>query len=345
MRQDGLKFAFVVLCRDMTTQENRILENVCQRLSVPLVGIRFGTVAEFTSKILSVLAFHHSHQTIWRCTMKRLLVSNQEEYKSAKTTTSGSSRRQATCLHVICTVPLESSAILSELGQRNRIHWSIVRVVVCTLWRSKLASSTSKQGHVNTLTFVFDDGVVSRLSEETFVSKLASQHQAAPSEHQILAALCACLKDQQPSTTARNDDWNKKSQAREVLQQIVHSSSVPVTATISISTGGSNQLSTNFYMADDTAKDHKSIVALLDIQNTTGRTDKMNPRKDRKIQRAFLGASEKMKIATCVESPVSNGVDYDAASITCLQHFLYHNRLFLDHSKATTSGKKRKSLD
>ena len=50
---------FLGAVRDMSVKENEALEKACRKSSVPLVGIRFGTVPEFTSKILSILAFHH----------------------------------------------------------------------------------------------------------------------------------------------------------------------------------------------------------------------------------------------------------------------------------------------
>jgi hypothetical protein len=64
-------FTFGSVCRDMTVQENQTPEQVCLRLDVRNAGVRFGTVPEFTSKILSILTFHHSHQRTLKIAMKR----------------------------------------------------------------------------------------------------------------------------------------------------------------------------------------------------------------------------------------------------------------------------------
>jgi len=322
----------------MTSQENRTLEKVCKALNIPLVGVRFGTVVEFTSKILSVLALHHSHPQIMRYAMTRLLSDPGSNAQAVIVPP-----RRATCLHIICTVPMDSVRLSADLGQRDRIHWCIVRVVVCGLWRSKLASSdaSSTLGHINTLTFVFDDGVVLRLSEGEFVSKLASQHQAAPSEHQILSALRELLDAQGPPT----DGWSNKALSNKVVEQTNHSSSLPATLTISLSPGTSDSLSSNFYSGKGSADGimHDAVIAILDIQKTNLDTLE-GRRKNRKIHTSILRASEKLNIPTFAASPVLNAGDYEAASITCLQHFLYQNRLLVKNASAT-SGTKRKQGD
>ena len=320
----------------MTSQENQILEQVCKRLQVSHVGIRFGTVPEFTSKILSILAFHHSHPNTLKAAVERLVTKS-----SSRPPTAGQSPplRQPTCLHVICTVPHRSEDITLDLVQRDRIHWCIVRVVVCTLWRSRLASSdaSSKLAHVNTLTFVFDDGVVLDLSEETFVSKLASQHQAAPSEYQILAAIRSLLDTQSPPP----GEWTNTSLALQVVDRMVESSPQPIQFTINLSPGGNNKLTEKFFAADGTnGKSLNTVMAILDIQKE-GFVAESTPQRTRQLHRAILAACEKQQVPVFDESIVTYGEDYEAASITCIQHFLYQNRLFSLHP-APLSGNKRK---
>jgi hypothetical protein len=52
---------FLGAVRDMYESEHDALRRLCQRISVPLTGIRLGPVPEFTIKILTVVAFHHAH--------------------------------------------------------------------------------------------------------------------------------------------------------------------------------------------------------------------------------------------------------------------------------------------
>ncbi len=323
----------------MTKQENKILEDVCQRLDIPLVGVRFGTVPEFTSKILSILALHNSHPSTLKCTMKCLL---DDAGRRASCLVSPP-RRTHTSLHIICVVPMTTQDLSLALEQRDRRHWCIIRVVVCTLWRSRLVSSdiSSKVGHVNTLTFVFDDGVTLYLTEEAFVSKLASQHQAAPSEYQILAAIQTLL-DSKPSPPKNS---SKKVLASEIVDQVIQSSPEPITATISINPAAESGIWQQFYTAEGASKNtplsHSSIIAILDIQGESffgeGTTSKI-----RKMHRAIVRAAEKQNLLIYHDSVVMGNEDYEASCIICLQHMLYQNRFFTNSS--TLSGKKRMNL-
>ena len=252
---------FLGAVRDMYNYEYQALNNVCSKthLNIPVVGIRLGTVPEFTSKILSILAFHHSQQqqqkqkqqnmyhtnnilgnAIQRLVIKKrrtntfnnsLVASTTTVTNSATTATATSTtnhaaaidaansnaknnnnefattvraatsaeliknhhhEKQSTCLHVIAFVPISSTTLSTELTHRDHTHWMIVRLIVTTLWRSKLVSSSSSSSsqHSNTLTLIFTiDQMVITLTENEFVNILAKQHQAAPCEYQILKAL------------------------------------------------------------------------------------------------------------------------------------------------------------
>lgn len=98
--------------------------------------------------------------------------------KSHQASSFQKSHKPTSCLHVVCTVPISSREVSTDLKNRDRVHWSLVRVIVCTLWRSRLVSSDSGVSHLNSLCLVFDDGVTIYLSENEFVARLANQHQA-----------------------------------------------------------------------------------------------------------------------------------------------------------------------
>lgn len=55
---------FLGAVRDMSDTEQIALRKVCESMAVPLITIRLGPVAEFTSKILSIVAAHHSRGII-----------------------------------------------------------------------------------------------------------------------------------------------------------------------------------------------------------------------------------------------------------------------------------------
>ena len=138
---------FLGAVRDMTSKENKILQTVTNQLGIELVGIRLGTVPEFTSKILSILAYHHSQSNnILGIAIERLLL-----LKSSDTgpTTTALSPPQVQNLNIVCTVPLLSTEITTSLKERCRVHWCLVRIIVTTLYRSRLIGASSDNKHSN----------------------------------------------------------------------------------------------------------------------------------------------------------------------------------------------------
>jgi hypothetical protein len=252
---------FLGAVRDMTSHE--------KASKIPFVGVRFGTVPEFTSKILSVLVFHHANRVL-DISMKRLLdKGNKTEDRSRSMPIEQQQqqqRQQSTCLNIICTVPKSSKEISVRIEDRDQTHWRLIRVIVCSLWRSKLVSSKSQISHTNMLHLVFDDGFVVALKERNFVEKLASQHQAAPSEFQILTALVQEIdrqsKSQAPPPPSRKpkasnnnsgDDcgsgWSRKKLAKRLVKSVVKSSPIMVTCTVGIESNATstNELVSRFY--------------------------------------------------------------------------------------------------
>jgi hypothetical protein len=203
---------------------------------------------------------------------------------------------------------------------------------------------SAKVGHTNTLTLVFDDGASLYLTEESFVSSLATQHQAAPTEFQILAAVRALLN----TNSNPPDDWNRKELAAKVVERIIQSSPIPVTATISIShgEGEDKELLRQFYSSaetnDYTHTSTNSVIAILSMTSNNNKNVLGNPTaaKIGKVHRAIVSSAEKHTSSAVHDSILSGGTDYEAACIICLQHFLYQHRLFLKTTKL--GGKKRK---
>ena len=257
---------FLGAVRDMTSQEQRLLEEVCEASKIPCVGVRLGTVPEFTSKILSVLVFHHSNRVLG-IAMKRLLEKNSKTDEDRSRSMPIKQQPQSTCLNIICTVPKASNEISVRIEARDQTYWRLVRVIVCSLWRSKLVSTKSQIRHTNRLQLVFDDGVVVALNERDFVEKLARQHQAAPSEFQILTALVHEIERQSKvqappprskKTKPRNnkaigdgggEGWSRKKLAKRLVRSVVKSSPIPVTCTVGIEPNATtnNELVSRFY--------------------------------------------------------------------------------------------------
>ena len=135
-------------------------------------------------------------------------------------------------LHSICIVPMLSSSFTTDFSKRNVILWSLVRITVCALWRSRLASSTTKTNKdnsisgvtsantantanttnasfQNSLSFLFLDGIHVTINQHELVQSMANAHQAAPSEYQILNVLLQMLDntyDVDPSTHQMHSD-------------------------------------------------------------------------------------------------------------------------------------------
>lgn len=189
---------FLGAVRDMTNKENAILAKACSELSIPLLQFRLGPVPEFTSKILSVVTYHNAvgslGAAIWNMwNRKQEMLKTEDDGAKNTAAPCGKQRR----LHVICNIPISSAELTHDLNARSRVLWCLVRLCVCTLWRSKLASSSALASSErspaileNVLSVVFQDGAILTLEQEDLVKTLAEKHQAAPTEHQILAALC-----------------------------------------------------------------------------------------------------------------------------------------------------------
>ena len=208
---------FMGAVRDMKKFENENLASVCESLNIPLVGCRLGPVPEFTSKILQILTFHCAmnrlkpalrqlHQNKLQLSTKKMKVSSNHYSQSfeKKNYSDPRFKNERNRLHFIATLTISSSELTSSLPRRSYVIWTMVRLIVCALWRSRVASSrqtvvnpstdesqsTTAWNLENIVSFVFNDGLSLTIKQNDLVDMLAEKHQAAPSEYQILEALC-----------------------------------------------------------------------------------------------------------------------------------------------------------
>jgi len=197
-------FLFLGAVRDMTETENDALSHACNRLQIPLVPCRLGPVPEFTSKIISVAGYHYHRGMLgdglvglWK--RRRSRERQIETTLSLKKNTVNQAPSHKRSLHVIAILPIDSQSLTADPSRRTRIHWCMVRLCVCSLWRSKLASaSEADPSHTalkNVLTFIFNDGKKLTLEQMEFISTMAKNHKAAPSERQVLEELCRRRND------------------------------------------------------------------------------------------------------------------------------------------------------
>jgi hypothetical protein len=340
---------FLGAVRDMTPAENDALQKACNTNSqIPVVGIRFGTVAEFTSKILSILAFHHARNVVRPSIDRQLKLLNKNRGKEDKRTTNNQLQKlKPTCLNVVVVVPMISTQVSTSLDRRDRRNWCLVRVIVTTLWRSRMVSSSSGHtvSHTNKLHLIFDDGVCISLSETEFVRKLASQHEAAPSEFQILKALVEKIEDDDKSKStltksnpaSDSKPFSTKKSSKHLINDIFDTSPVPVTCAISLQpTGGSEELVDNFYNALPSSghlMQHFGVLLVMDIASSI-QSSTQSPNGEKiersKMFRAIMSTMARLNkqgLSQIVVSPPSC-LDVEGASIMALQHFCYQNRVF-----------------
>ncbi len=368
---------FMGAVRDMTENENKNLAFVCKSLNIPLVGCRLGPVAEFTSKILQILTVHVAKKKL----KPALLKLHQNQNQSVDITTPTKKKKEWTnisngdvksvkrigkCplikdvtnrLHVIVTLDLPSSALTSSLSERSYVMWTIVRLTVCTLWRSRVASSRQSKTNLetdsishtanaaacdleNVLTFSFNDGLFLTIEQNALVDMLAKKHQAAPSEYQILEALCA-LRDKsvrsRSLTKSQNNDidrWNETAFS-DLLEdekgRLSKTSSFIYALKLEEVNSNSNCIDQHGlldmfyseYKKDECRNDPCSgtILAIFTVKSPHSGTQKESEGDSCKSLEATLSREG---IPLLQDSLVLNSmVDYASTSVTMLQHLIY----------------------
>ena len=328
---------FLGAVRDMGADEYKALEKICQKRNLPQIGFRLGSVPEFTSKILSIVSFHHS-QGVLRGAIDRLVDANGKK-PEVQTPNTGRIRISSppSCLHVLCTIPMSSEKLTVSVEARDRLHWCLVRVVVCTLWRSRLVSSSAgATSHQNSLTLIFDDGVAVVLAEEAFVPALAEKHQAAPSEYQILTAI-----QEHVASVTPNSKQSKKSLGAHALETIMTSSPIPVTCIIDAQLGAMDDVTQRFYSADNLESADRAIFLVLELAASP-----LPRTRNSKCQfkDGFFKACTERGLPVAQQAFVTEDCeDWEASTIIAAQHFFYQNRFLMRMpSSVRKSCKKRK---
>ncbi len=346
---------FLGAVRDMHKNENRILRQCCDQNQIPLLRIRFGPVSEFTSKILSVLSYHTSNHPRLPLGCERIIARNQHPKIDA--TAESIMATHPTILQFLCHVPIAAHAVTTSLSHRHRIMWCMVRCTVTCLWRSRLAGAknhhdeTASANHppppINRLSFIFNDGIVLTLDQNDLVVDMASNHQAAPSEYQILATIRKKLDAKQ---TQINDTLLTDRLIPSALHQSIFydtNQNHMYTPSICI----------DFLVAKDTSEHDFYFYKSMDHRNTSNRKARLTSesvsqviaicisiRSDsestlrsiqHEIHQAITDACEvnatKEKFIRISGHRIINMddcVDEEGATITMIQHLTYQGRLF-----------------
>jgi len=213
--------------RDMHVSEERALLEAAASLTITCVGANLGRTAEFTSKIAATFNCH-SFKRLGVSLMTRAVGAltpvtstemgklspqrNSMNHAPQPTATDGDGESVPLSFHVVfwTGVPASDLEIApKDMALAMRIALSsMVQVVVCTLWRSRLVSEESNgatSGQPATppalipeLTLVFSCGTTLYMSQRQLAIRMGERHQAAPSEAQILQALAELIFERGP---------------------------------------------------------------------------------------------------------------------------------------------------
>lgn len=350
---------FLGAVRDMHTWELKTLQQVCSKRQIPSLRMRLGPVSEFTSKILTVVSYHHHHGRLFpaccRLLHRRLSLDKITDPISGTLLPS----TESFLLHFVCLVPCSSDDVSAELQHRNLLLWNMVRCSVTALWRSRLASgemskSKTNQLPINRLTFVFDNNKLLTLRQEDLVRNMAELHQAAPSEHQILSAIKSHLDDSKIS--AKTSDEKKENE--HLWRAIMKDSENPTGALdkpsdshcvvfdfdMEPTVSSTNRKKNLFYSQCihksktdfATATHRRTALVLLPLQNFSARATHPMPNQKqltamerRHADFVRLARRQRLKIVNG-HSVVDTGLgsmDQLGATIAMTQHLCYQGRL------------------
>lgn len=354
-----VQHVFIVLgaVRDMTASENDALSRACEAMKIPLVPCRLGPVPEFTSKIVSVAGFHHSRGVLgdglvqlWEKQKRKQVdeksVQNRMEEGTNEVSFSHclAASKQKRTLHTIAIVPMDSQSLTADPDKRNRIHWSMVRLCVCSLWRSKLASSSGSSDSDsdttplnNMLTFLFQDEVSITLKQQEFIASMAEKHKAAPSERQILDEICH-RRDVGVKGDAASVGFAKRLY-REVISSAVsldsnESEAFALDFTRSDATSSSVELIDLVYAQETFESDELStpstlgkrtwaLFAIIDVHSDNH--SRVKTIRD-KVREAF--AETGIRVVEQRSLCEDRAQDEEASTIMMLQHLDYQSKLF-----------------
>jgi hypothetical protein len=326
-------FLFCGAVRDMTNAEHESLSSVCNKLKIPLLPCRLGPVPEFTSKIVSV-AGHHFYKGVlgpgliklWERKRKQTtLIQDKVGSSSQPLDPLDNNNSQKRSLHTIAIIPMQSSLLTADPSKRCRIHWCMVRLCVCALYRSKLASTLSTRKALdNKLSFIFEDKRTLTLDQHGFITSLAEKHQAAPSERQILEELCRRRDDVllQEDKDGLNELISSYNSNQGDVYALDFTNKEDETHLIS------NQVMELAYSEDcpsdnATAEGELTLIAILQVRDQNATT------KNSISHKAILDAIARSNIQVRTQAPlVSEAQDGEALTVIMLQHLDYQRKLF-----------------
>jgi len=353
---------FLGAVRDMTAAEQDALSRACRRLGIPLIPCRLGPVPEFTSKIVSV-AGHHFRRGVLGQGLVALSHRREKGVAAAADDVRATvllPRSNRRTLHTIAIVPIDAPSLDIDLSNRNRILWCMVRLCVCSLWRSKLASSSgssssssSREAAIdNTLTFLFQDGVQMTLTQKDFIHSLAKKHKAAPTERQILEELCDLRDRCASSALGRDGDNYMKQTCDEILSASVPSSLDNDHDAFALDyTGGFHEkrrldsshdimdlaYSNSFFHKTNRAVEldngpvatNATLFAILHVGGSN-KDDEASTKHTRQLHQSLLRAFSRASIPVRDQSPLldKSSQDREACTVIVLQHLDYQGRLF-----------------
>ena len=113
--------------------------------------------------------------------------------------------------------------------------------------------------------------------------KMGEQHQAAPSEYQILNALKEVILN---GKEAISENRSKK-KARKVLDRIAEMSSIPIEGLVISDENASREIRTNFYSTESTLNSQRNVVLVRCIGKENENTSKWRKQIDQGLVSCF----------------------------------------------------------
>ena len=313
---------FLGAVRDMKASETMALQRVCDKHEIPIVRFRLGPAPEFTSKICTIVSAHF---------YKRILIPAMIQMKSKKRKSEVTEENRipttmysSVHLTTVHSTELKSHQITTDPRQRNEALWEIVRSTVTSLWSSKVVSKANNDLAIRTRRHIllFSDDVYIEMTTEEFVKGMASRHEAAPSEYQVLKAILDRIEKQ------------KETHFSDFLVQQFNGKGRTLLCVLGIKPlhNGKDMLD-RFYTSNTKPAHDLSLIVILPIP----RSVTVSPEK---LQ--GLAESHKIELVTGFIGS-EQSVDNLASTITMIQHFAYQDRLveIVDNSNNDMRGERR----
>jgi hypothetical protein len=344
---------FLGAVRDMTEFEDTVLQRVCPNR----IRLRLGPVAEFTSKILSVVAFHHANHVL-EPAMEALASRSVGSSSSivprtmVQSSFSISAVNGPSTLYFLCLVPYASTHVVFDLKHRCHL-WPLIRSVVACLWRSRMSAThkhesrgdTTTHNLNNQLLLLFADGVALTLNSAVVRNK-AELHQAAPSEYQVLKLIREQLAAAEACETKDGSCCSKRDAQKLVTELTGQREHAYV---VSIQDGEDRvDLASLFYASSESNVNQEQeqncstvfvVFSILNCDATAELESLQCAQRERWLIRAFQ-TQDHVVVVNAQHVMTEECTDRLAMTITLLQHFVYQRRLLPMLQQQQNSGSK-----